>query len=387
MKFLDNVDVKANILDNAIDLDLKYEPVITKLTGFNKSFGTIAGTVSEGDHTHMGTQISRGVLNYTSTAIANYVFAETPADTLDYDVLFRITITSTVNSATIHSLFVRVVGNGINLPNVEVSSSINSATTSNSGIRFFRVIYPKTALNGYKTQFEFATYNATSRDIRIELVDAKNVSLLGAVTTSVYNATYQNLYQTGNLYYNGNISANYYGALTGNASTATYAYSLYNNDYVAGEALVANDLVFLQTDSKWYKATTSGVSIPTGTIFTRVSATFALGVTVGGYVQGTFPFPTGVTGLVDNKDVFVRGQLSGGAFISDGTVTTTLTTGYSYVRLGIVALGEIAYDGNNRIYTILNNKLDAVDGFRINIDAVITQGTVQPTTGFWFKEI
>lgn len=29
-----------------------YEPAFTKNTGFNKDFGTAAGTVAEGDHTH-----------------------------------------------------------------------------------------------------------------------------------------------------------------------------------------------------------------------------------------------------------------------------------------------------------------------------------------------
>lgn len=54
MKFLHDSDFKGNILDSGIDLDTKYEPVITKLTGFNKNLGTTAGTLAEGNHGHPG---------------------------------------------------------------------------------------------------------------------------------------------------------------------------------------------------------------------------------------------------------------------------------------------------------------------------------------------
>ena len=83
---VDKVTGKSLILDTEITrlagvtnqtlAGLGGEPAFSKNTGFNKNFGTVAGTVAEGNHTHTSAQIGLGnVLNVAS-------YSKTEADTL-----------------------------------------------------------------------------------------------------------------------------------------------------------------------------------------------------------------------------------------------------------------------------------------------------------------
>jgi len=65
------LDAKAAALHNH---DGIYEPVITKLTAFNKNFGTGNGDVPRGDHTHTGTYEGTFVKNtaFNKDKIANH---------------------------------------------------------------------------------------------------------------------------------------------------------------------------------------------------------------------------------------------------------------------------------------------------------------------------
>lgn len=142
------------------------------------------------------------------------------------------------------------------------------------------------------------------------------------------------------------------GYFQGNSASAN---SILAPMYVAGEALAANDLIFLAEDNKWYKALTVGASIPTGAILARCNAANAEAV-VTAYIVGVGTLPTSITG-VEGKDLYIRGELVDGVFVSSGTVSAQLDPGYSYVRFGSCILNTTTchYDGNNQIYTIDDN--------------------------------
>ena len=309
-----------------------------------------------------------------NTVSANYfTFAESLINTLNYSATFRITVTSGTVTTIRHELIVRIVGNGTATPEIVVESSILSASAANSGIRYIRVAYPKTLNNGYKVLIDLYTYDTSSRDIVVELLESNNINLSSSISASAYNSTYQSSLLSASLYYAGTIvSGTIYGTASG-ASSATWSYYFYNDSYVAGEALVANDILFLQTDNKWYKANVAGRTIPFGTIIGRCYTTYALGATVGCYTTGRWTLPTGITSTI-GKELYIRGTITGGIFTNDGTITDSLIAGYSYIRLGSIVYNTstIMYDGNNRVYTVSAKGITAIDG--INFDANTLDG-------------
>lgn len=177
--------------------------------------------------------------------------------------------------------------------------------------------------------------------------------------------------------YTDNTRSNYYGNLSGTAGSANLSYTLYNANYTAGEALIVENLIFLSAvDNKWYKANTAGRTIPIGTMIARCAGTYALNATTGAYLQGRFAVPNGVSGLVTGNDVFIRGSLSGTSLITDGTITTALSPGYSYIRFGSVVGGVVNFDGNNRVITLdAKGDLIAFDGMNLAVSGISVSQT------------
>ena len=59
---------------------------------------------------------------------------------------------------------------------------------------------------------------------------------------------------------------------------------------------------------------------------------------------------------------YLKGSISSANFVADGTLVTTLTAGFAYMRLGSVINSQINYDQNNRVYTISGSgELVAID--------------------------
>ena len=239
--------------------------------------------------------------------------------------------------------------------------------------------------NGYNAQFELAANDTTARTIKIELISSSNVTLLSNLVASAPNATYQTTgsavvvgydgFVVGGTIY-GNVSGNVSGNVTGSAGSAGYA-PLINNPfttYTAGIALVANDLIILGADLKWYKASNSGVTIPIGTVIASCGTTYALNAAVAtSFLFGSRTLQTGTTGTkIAGRDLYIRGQLSGQVLITDGTITTELGAGYSYIRLGALITATSLYlDGNNRLITIgVDTLLEKFDGYGLNATKV-----------------
>lgn len=313
--------------------------------------------------------LSKKTLTSTLSSASYFKFAETTIDPRGYMGHFRITVDSTT-TAIGQILDVWVMSSGENVPLVWAMSNTKSTTAATTGVYNIRCIYPKTLDNGYNAQFELAANNTTARTIKIELISSSNVTLLSDLVASAPNATYQT---TGSAVVVGIdglvVGGTIYGNVSGSAGSAGQA-PLINNPfttYTAEIALVANDLIILGADLKWYKASNSGVTIPIGTVIASCGTTYALNATVAtSYLIGSRTLQTGTSGTKNiGKDLYIRGTISGQNLVTDGYLTTELEAGYSYIRLGALITATSLYlDGNNRLITLDNSSLlSKLDGY------------------------
>jgi hypothetical protein len=176
------------------------------------------------------------------------------------------------------------------------------------------------------------------------------------------------------------------------ASSASLAYSLYTSNYVAGEAIVASDVMFLGSDTKWYDAAVAGRTIPVGAMIARSAGAYAIGVGVGAYFQGIQAILSTISGTrLPYKDIFIQGTFDAGIFTSTGVITTELVDGFSYMHIGstLNTKDTVNFDGNNRIYTLAGGRLTALDGYSLSRD--IPVDSVEPSApvagSLWYKVV
>jgi len=324
-------------------------------------------------------------LTGTVTSVAYFRFAETPINVSEYCAHFRITVTSPTTTIG-QTLELWVSSSGENAPIFWVMSNQKSTTAATTGLYYLKAIYPKTLNNGYNAQLELYAYNTTQRDITIELISSKNVSLTSSLLVESYNSTYQNVSGSVAIPYDGFIT-NSTGYFSVSGSAGSTALLNGSGSYTAGEALIANALIFLGSDLKWYKVTTASKTIPLGTIISSCGATYAINATVStNYLQGFRTLPTGTNGVKNTaKDLYIRGTLSGTSLITDGYLTTELEAGYSYIRIGsLITSTLLNMDGNNRVITIgSNSNISALDGLQFNASSInsLSVETAVPTAG------
>lgn len=319
------------------------------------------------------TDLSRKTLVANLASASYFKFAETAINPRGYMGHFRITVNS--STTTIGQILdVWVMGHGENAPLSYVMSNTKSTTAATTGIYYLRFIYPKTLDNGYNVQFELAANNTTSRDITVELIESSNVTLLDSLVASAPNATYQTTGTAQVVGYDGFISqGTLYGSVSGSAGSAPLVSCPYTS-YTAGIAMVANDLIALGSDLKWYKVSNADVSIPIGTVIASCGSTYALNAAVStSYILGNRTLQTGTAGTKNTgRDLYIRGQVTGQTLVTDGTITTELEAGYSYIRIGALITATTAYlDGNNRLVTIGTDTLmEKFDGYGFNATKV-----------------
>lgn len=327
--------------------------------------------------------ISLKKLTGTVTSAAYFKFAETPVNVSEYFAHFRITVSSPTTTIG-QTLEVWVNSSGENAPLFWIISNQKSTTAATTGLYYLKAIYPKTLNNGYNAQFELYAYNTTQRDIEIELISSRNVNLTSSLLAESYNSTYQSASGVIAIPYDGFItnSTGYFSVSGSAGSTALLSGS---GSYTSGEALVANDLIFLGSDLKWYKVTSASKTIPLGTIISSCGTTYAINATVStNYLQGFRTLPTGTSGTKNTaKDLYIRGTLSGTSLITDGYLTTEFEAGYSYIRIGsLITATLLSMDGNNRVISIgSNGQISALDGQLFNASTIngLTVETAVPS--------
>jgi len=147
--------------------------------------------VSVEDHQHYSDDLIKKKLEGSVTSAAYLAFAQTLINPTEYSGLFKITVTSPINTAIKHILYVWVAGEGNTIPIFNIFTKTNNSTAATTGLYYIRGVYPKTVNNGYRGFLEFYCYNTTQRDIVIEPIEVNNLELLSSFTASSYNATYQ----------------------------------------------------------------------------------------------------------------------------------------------------------------------------------------------------
>jgi hypothetical protein len=317
-------------------------------------------------HNHDIDTLNKKTILAELTSEGYFAFAETPINATDYSAIFKITVTSAAATTLGHILYVIVEGWRSTVPTITIISKVGSAFAAISGLYNFRVIYPSLTTNGYRAYLELYSYNTTLRSVKIELLEASNVTLLDTLAASTYDSANQKeatvLAAANGLVTNQNINA----SLTGNASTAN---GLYNSVMVAGEALTGDDFIYNDTDGKWYKLNVNGRAVPIGAIIGRTLTNYAIGAQVGASLTGKFTLSSGVTDAVGST-IYLRGSITGSTFITDGVMCDSLAPGYSYMRLGTCMqnITSIYMDGNNTVYTV-----DA-EGYIERINGLLVEG-------------
>ena len=124
-----------------------------------------------------------------------------------------------------------------------------------------------------------------------------------------------------------------------------------NNQFTAGEALAANDLIILDASTgTWFKSTTARTYVGVAMIATA-NITYASGATVYANVGMQCPVTAATVGnLAANNLVLIQGTLGddGVSFTTDGTITNTRIEGKEYIRAGYLqASTSIIFSGTN----------------------------------------
>lgn len=162
-------------------------------------------------------------------------------------------------------------------------------------------------------------------------------------------------------------------AVTGANNIATNAqYMTGNNVFVAGEDLTIYDVVLLDSVvGKWFKSTTA--------------RTYSKGVSMVGIANGTVTSGNAVTvksigntrtvgvATVGNLDsgsvVYVRGIMLNEVFTTDGTITSGMIAGYSFLRIGtLITTNSIMFERTApEIYTVnADGNISAVNGVTLS---------------------
>jgi hypothetical protein len=200
-----------------------YEPVFSKNTAFNKNFGTTAGTVSEGNHTHTfasltnkpntiaGYGITDGI---TGTGNANYLPKFTGASSIGNSVIYesdgKIGIGTTTPENSEKWEQVLDVRGTAHAKSIVTTTNVHTGVWShNSG--FYGA--PAGGIIGTKSNHPLSLI--TNGAFKVIISNIGNVGI-GTTTPS------QKLHVIGNAIVSGTVTApTFIGALSGNASSAT----------------------------------------------------------------------------------------------------------------------------------------------------------------------
>lgn len=332
---------------------------------------TINTTVANDSHSHTANTLPVVTdLNATTKTVKNsttgwFTIAKTPVNNEFWSC--RLLIESKSSATVWQTMIVDVAGFGNYSPIGRIIHRVNNGYYLN----YLRVCYPKEASNGYGTLIEFNSNNATTKDIKVTLLESNNVKLTDIVASS-YNSTYQNASNSSNLTGNGTYGWNTYNS--GNTDSSAWTTSIQQYWFTTGETVVVNDLLGLGTDNKYYKLTNKSASFSTKNCnIMRCDGNYAINVTCyGRIVGGPFTPPVSYTtsnkGIVANKPVYVEGTISGDTFRSNGNITCVLTNGMSYMRIGVAkSTTQIILDMNVYCFTLDNQGgIENYNGYDLN---------------------
>lgn len=306
--------------------------------------------------------------------------------------LIRVTVTG-VNINTVSEIVYNVLPTSASVPQLLVRNMTHGATAARSGIRYLRCVYPLALNNGYDYELTMSTYNSTARHVKIEVLNATdNIQWYDSATPTSYNSTGQKYNQTTLLTTDGLIWSK---TLNGSVSSATYAN--YINTYISrivSSGVMPNTaevcpvgFVFLGADGLHPVTNTEVPIIPGFGIF-RLTGEYQINTTPTiTYVRSM----ASVTSLTTPHDTFTIGTPcylrftmdDDGNIYSDNYITTTMSPGYTYLKLGdalsenginmnLIGQSFISLDSEGNISHING---DAIGGQISTDDLTITKNT------------
>lgn len=298
------------------------------------------------------------------------------------EALFRVTVTNEQN--TINHKFEIFISmkNAVNTyPYIMMRNWPGTTAASTTGVRYIRNLYPRALNNGGDWDFEFQTYNASARHFKIEVFQADpKFTFYETLTATTIDSTTQNggstqLYTTDGFWTLGsNLN------MTVNTATSASYISSYLNKFVsgtlpsAGQAILAQQMVFLSTDNKFYPSTnnTQPIDPHTGIQLCSNAVNANAAVPASGlrqkYNNATLTNIPHAT-LTAGDRCFFRCTMDGsGNILSDNYVDTAMAPGYTWYYIGnATSATAINHDTTQSMFYTLdaNGKLTHINGLEI----------------------
>lgn len=298
------------------------------------------------------------------------------------EALFRVTVTN--EAGTINHTFEMFISmkNAVNTyPYILIRNWPGTSSASQTGVRYSRNLYPRALNNGANWDFEFQTYNASQRHFKIEVFQADpKFTFYETPTATTIDSTTQNggstqLYTTDGFWLLGN-NIN----MTVNTATSASYISSYLNKFVsgtlpaAGQAILAQQMVFLSTDNKFYPSTNNtkpidpntGVQLCSNNVNTN-SAVPASGLRQK-YNNATLTNIPHATLTAGDRCFFRCTMDAQGNILSDNYVDTAMSPGYTWYYIGnATSATAINHDTTQSMFYTLdaNGKLTHINGLEI----------------------
>lgn len=257
-----------------------------------------------------------------------------------------------------------------------------SSDAATTGIRYFRICYPKALNNGYNWDIELAAYNKTERHIKIEIIKTEpQFTWANSLTPSTYNSTYQSTLLL-TVYNNEGIcgtSTLYFNASS--ASSAGYIHLclpkiIAGTQPTTGAALLVNQFAFMNS-SKVYPASNKTTAIEPGYGLAINTTAYAANATVSYTALRDKCRVTPLTNiphatLAKGNPCYFRCTMdSSGNIYSDNYVATSMTAGYTWYYVGIAGgANEICVNTTNSMFLTLDSsgKLTHINGKVLKTD-------------------
>ena len=303
-------------------------------------------------------------------------------DELNDTAWYRITVSSDTTIKSITDCVVEFPGKSGTCPIMWFRNRSFGTTYATSGLYSSNLVYPK-ALNSDRVyEGSCSQYDATARHWKIEVFKASgNIAFNDAETASAYTSTYHNqntltLYGCDGYGYQGqNFVTNCTNAVAATAANHVdgYLIKFLGTNPAAGEALVANTLVFLSTDNTFYNISNTAQPI---------NASLGLAFSAAATNSGSSPSMTNIrkqgvwtsistshATLAKGTPVYLRCTMDNGAIHSDNYLATSMEPGYTWAKVGVAySTTAIAYILEDVTFMTLdsNGKLTHVNGVEVS---------------------
>lgn len=298
-------------------------------------------------------------------------------------VLFRVTVTGTgINQVTDFMVMgSQALSNPIILALTRTTSTANATT----GIRNIYGRVPKTLNSGKDWLIDFACYDSTTRNIKVEVFKTtSDWTFKTARSGSSYSSTYYNTATLTLGTYRGLVHLGTVPITANAASTASYSTSLLalfinGTQPVTGEAISGVGLIYM-SGGKYYKASnkTKPINTEVGIALTSTAQTSGAAPSYSNIRQKTSwtsltaDANMTIATLANGDPVYLRCTLSDGNVYSDAYLGTSMTPGYTWCYVGVAQdSSAINLDTTHPVFITLdaNGKLTHVNGREIGVPA------------------